>query len=83
MDSSFSDDEKVRRPSILCLERPNVTCSQRYVLAELLKASRMDVGKLVDFVNANTSIDPQVFLSIHLPPGTSTPSPLRGANSRP
>lgn len=44
---------------------------QRFVLAEMLKVSQMDVGVLVDFLK-NCGVQPD-WLSMQLPGGTSPP----------
>lgn len=69
MDSSFTDGEKVRgnRPAPPPVELPTNHRAQRFVLAEMIKVSQIDIGALVDFAR-HYDIQPD-WLSMQLPNG--------------
>jgi hypothetical protein len=75
MESAFTDAEKVRHKSLfypapycpLIKHSPRYRSTQRFVLAEMIKVSNMDVGTLVDFVKYH-DIAPD-WLEMQLPGG--------------
>lgn len=75
MESSFTDAEKVctqRLHQPLYPSPPadaHPPCHQRFVLAEMIKVSHMDVGMLVDFAKRH-DIHPD-WMQMQLPGGTS------------
>lgn len=75
MESTFTDVEKVRfytvSPMGALQKSLTVTATQRFVLAEMVKVSQMDVGVLVDFIKSH-EVQPN-WLLMQLPGGTPRP----------
>lgn len=70
MDPSFTDIEKVTPPPLkLSFDVADGWQWQRFVLAEIIKASQLDVNVLASFVNAQ-GIEPD-WMQMQLPLGTA------------
>jgi hypothetical protein len=82
MESVFSDNEKVRYRHVThtpASARPydlTMSPAQRFILAEMIKLSQLDVAVLVDFVKAH-GIEPgwmqQQWIHMQLPRGRPAP----------